>query len=200
VNGDVNEALPEVEAPQPEGTASKGESGEGDRVIRLRSTIEDRKLRSFDAYLEVLDTAEWLRRQLIGQLEAFDLTIDGFRLMDMLYREGPIMTEEFCKRRRCSRQSFDALIDPLEEREWVKFEVIRLEPLEFEQTHLAERLRDQPRSGRRMGRVSLTPAGKNFMYVVFPRHSKLVFGFMRALTMREVDTLGRVCRKLREVV
>ena len=172
--------------------ASSGRKG------MVRSDIGQRKVRSFRAYLEVLDTAEWLRRQLINQLDAFDLTIDGFRLLEILYQEGPITTEEFCKRRRCSRQGFDRLIKPLEERMWVKYEVFAREPVEWEGSHLAKRLEGQPRRGRRMGRVSLTPEGKKFVHAIFPRHAKLVFAFMRALSMREQDTLIRVCRKLRD--
>lgn len=70
-----------------------------------------------------------LRRQFAEQLDAFDLTIDRFRLMEILYREGPITTEEFCKRRRCRRQSLEVLLKPLEERGWVQFEVIDLNQL-----------------------------------------------------------------------
>ncbi len=195
MNDTLYETSPESPEPGVEGR-------EGTPSVRrrngVRPDIDERKVRSFQAYLEVLDTAEWLRRQLINQLDAFDLTVDGFRLLEMLYREGPITTEEFCKRRRCSRQGFDRLIKPLEAREWVKYEVFTREPAEWEQAHRPESLKDQPRRGRRTGRVSLTPEGKKFVHVVFPRHAKLVFAFMRALTMREQDTLTRVCRKLRE--
>ena len=107
--------------------------------------------------------------------------------------------KEFCKRRRCSRQAFDRLIKPLEERLWVKYEVFAREPVnEWEDAHLAKKLEGQPRRGRRMGRLSLTPEGKKFVHAIFPRHAKLVFAFMRALSMREQDTLIRVCRKLRD--
>jgi DNA-binding MarR family transcriptional regulator len=169
------------------------------RKSLVRSDIEERKVRSFRAYREVQDTAVWLRRQLVNQLDAFDVTIDGFRLLEILYREGPITTEEFCRRRRCSRQAFDRLIKPLEERVWVKYEVFAREPVnEWEDAHLAKHLEGQPRRGRRMGRVSLTTDGEKFVHAIFPRHAKLVFAFMRALSMREQDTLIRVCRKLRD--
>ena len=166
--------------------------------IKVQPDLEERKLRSFRAYLDLLDTAEWLRRQFAEQLEAFDLTIDGFRLLDTLYREGAITTEEFCKKRRCRRQSFDALIKPLEARGWVQYEVIELAPADIDFAQLAKRVRNLPRRGRRMGRVSLTESGEKFMHVVFPRHVKLVFAFMRALEMREQESLSRACRKLRE--
>ncbi|MGH9574985.1 MAG: MarR family winged helix-turn-helix transcriptional regulator [Candidatus Acidiferrales bacterium] len=195
MNDTLYEGLPESVESE---TATEPAAPSVGRKTIVRSDIEERKVRSFRAYLEVLDTAEWLRRQLINQLDAFDLTIDGFRLLEILYREGPITTEEFCKRRRCSRQAFDRLIKPLEERTWVKYEVFARDPVEWEGAHLAKELEGQPRRGRRMGRVSLTPDGEKFVHAIFPRHAKLVFAFMRALSMREQDTLIRVCRKLRD--
>ena len=184
MNGDVKEVDAEGVPPDTRG--------------KVQPDIEERKLRSFRAYLEILDTAEWLRRQFAEQLEAFDLTIDGFRLLEILYRDGPITTEEFCKRRRCRRQALDKLLKPLEERGWAQFEVIELAPADVEFTQLAKRVRDLPRRGRRMGRVRLTEDGRKFMRVVFPRHAKLVFAFMRALDMREQETISKACRKLRE--
>jgi|ERR1700683_1981164 hypothetical protein len=44
-------------------------------------------LRAFGAYLELMDTAEMIRDPLRGQLWGFDLTIRGFRLLEILYRQ-----------------------------------------------------------------------------------------------------------------
>jgi DNA-binding MarR family transcriptional regulator len=139
-----------------------------------------------------------MRRQLRNQVESFDLTIDGFRVLEMLRREGPITTEAFCRQRQCRRQSLERLIRPLEERGWVRFEVVSLAPADVAETQLAKRERGKPRRGRRMGQMSLTPSGTKFMRIIFPRHAKLVFAFMRALDLREQETLKRTCRKLRE--
>jgi DNA-binding MarR family transcriptional regulator len=216
MNGDLDEAVPCPASPvgdgQDEGTVFEDprvpERASGQDAVaaepataghtKAQPNIEERTERSFRVYLEVLDTAEWLRRQFAMQLESFDLTIDGLRLLEILHREGSITTEDFCKRRRCRRQSLDALLKPLEEREWVRYEVIELEPTEIEVTQLAKKLRERPRRGRRMGRVSLTEAGEKFMRVVLPRHAKLVFAFMKALSGKEQETLSRACRKLRE--
>lgn len=195
MDGDINE---EVFCPTESAAEEQEASVSTETRIKVQPDVEERKLRSFRAYLDLLDTAEWLRRQFAEQLESFDLTIDGFRLLDILYRQGPITTEEFCKRRRCRRQSFDKLIKPLEARGWVKYDVIELEPAEVDFTQLAKRVRDLPRRGRRTGRASLTESGEKFMHVVFPRHVKLVFAFMRALEMREQESLSKTCRKLRE--
>ena len=195
MNGDINQTTTEIaDSATTEHVIPARISREG----QFHPSVEERKLRSFRAYLDLLDTAEWLRRQFAEQFEAFDLTIDGFRLLDILYREGPVTTEEFCKRRRCRRQSFDKLTEPLRARGWVQYEVIELEPTEVELTRLAKRARERPRRGRKTGRVSLTESGEKFMHIVFPRHVKLVFAFMRALEMREQESLSQNCRKLRE--
>lgn len=195
MDGDIKESTTEVADPA---TAEQAAPARISRQGQFHPNVEERKVRSFRVYLDLLDTAEWLRRQFAEQLEAFGLMIDGFRLLDILYREGPITTEEFCQRRRCRRQSFDALMKPLEARGWVQYEVIELEPVEVEVTRLAKRVRERPRRGRKTGRASLTESGERFMHVVFPRHVKLVFAFMRALEMREQESLSRNCRKLRE--
>jgi len=158
MNGDLNEAIPSG------GEAEVVSDGVTERV-KVQPTVEDRKLRSFRAYLDILDTAEWLRRQFAGQLETFDLTIDEFRLLEILYREGQITTEEFCKRRRCGRQTLNKMAKRLEVRGWVRFHVIELEPVEMPLARVPTRLRNAPRRGRLMGHLSLTENGTNFMHV-----------------------------------
>jgi DNA-binding MarR family transcriptional regulator len=174
-----------------------GRRSDGRRLGR-QPKIEDRKRKAFSVYLELLDTADWIRRQLRAQLESFDLTIEGFRVLEMIHREGTVTTPEFCRRRGCTPQAMDHILQPLQTRGWVRYEVIDLPPVPVELTHLAKSKRDEPRRGRRAGQVRLTPGGEKFMRVVLPRHAKLVFAFMRALNMREQDSLGKACRKLRE--
>ena len=49
---------------------------------------KDKTVRAFQAFLDVMDTADWFKNELRGPLESFDLTMGGFRLLEMLYREG----------------------------------------------------------------------------------------------------------------
>lgn len=191
MNGDLNEVIPDLA--ETEGAALADEVRE-----TPHQAVDDRKLGSFRVYLDLLDTAEWLRRQFAGQLETFDVTIDEFRLLEILYREGVITTHEFCKRKRCPRQTLNVMAKRMEARGWIRFEVFELTPSENSLKRLPKRLRDAPRRGRLMGHLSLTDAGTKFMHVVFPRHAKLVFAFMQALDPREQETIGRACRKLRE--
>jgi DNA-binding MarR family transcriptional regulator len=159
---------------------------------------EEKARRAYRAYLDLLDAAEWMRRQLRGQFESFDLTPEGFRLLEALYREGPVSVAEAAKRRRYQRQNFDALIGRLVERGWVRRTVVSCEPAEIETSRLPKALRGRPRRGRRLSMAELTPSGKRFIGVVLPRHLKTVKAFMLALEAREQETLSRLCRKLRE--
>jgi len=172
------------------------ERGARNRALALR--IRERRQRAFRAYLDLLDTADWMRREVRGQMEVLQLTVDGFRVLEMLHREGPTTTVAFCEQRRCSRQGMVRLIRPLQKRGWVQCSAVTLPPVELSESRRAKRLRGQPRRGRQVGQISLTPAGSKFMGMALPRHAKLVFALMRALDGREQESLSQTCRKLRE--
>jgi DNA-binding MarR family transcriptional regulator len=161
-------------------------------------TREERTQRAFQAYADLLDTAEWMKGQLRGPLASFDLAIGDFRLMELLYREGALFASDVARRRGLHRQALDATVARLEKFGWVKHRMVRLPPVEFERTHWAKALSRIPRVGRRAKVVGLTRAGKKFIGNVLPRHSKLVKAFMRALNGTEQESLSRLCRKLRE--
>jgi hypothetical protein len=70
----------------------------------------EKKRRAFAAYLALLDAAEWLRFEMSLQLEAFDLSIMQFRVMEILMREGPKHQMEISRRFRSSKQSMGFVI------------------------------------------------------------------------------------------
>ncbi len=76
--------------------------------------------------------------------------------------------------------------------------MVTLPPAEIEKSRLPKARRRKRREGRRVGVVSLTPLGKEFIGNVLPNHSKLVKALMRVLDTREKQSLSRICRKLRE--
>jgi len=161
-------------------------------------TQKEKTLLAFRAYLDLLDTAEWLRGYMRAPLESFDLTMGGFRLLELLYREGALSMPMIAGRRGCRRQSLDAIIAQLEERGWVRQIIVALPPAEIKESHLPKAMRGKPREGRRVGVVGLTPLGKKFIGNVLPRHSKLVKSLLRVLDAREKESISRICRKLRE--
>ncbi len=59
--------------------------------MKPRPTQKEKTQRAFRAYLDLMDTADWLKSELRAPLEAFDLTMPGFRLLEMLYK--PLNTQ-----------------------------------------------------------------------------------------------------------
>jgi DNA-binding MarR family transcriptional regulator len=164
----------------------------------IRAKISERKARAFRAYLDVLDTAAWFRYQVETQLADFDLNLERFRLLEMLYRDGPMTVAEAAKKRCCARQSLFSLAERLGESGWVEIQPVRLPAVEVGELNIARSKRDQERLGRRAANLRLTEEGENFMAGVLPRHEKLVYALMRAIDPREMDRLSRTCRKIRE--
>jgi len=160
-------------------------------------TRRERTQRAFRAYVDLLDTAEWIKGELRGPLASFDLTMGEFRLLELLYREGALFVADITRRRRSHRQAVEVMIARLAKRGWTGRRVVTLPPVEFERAHLAKSKDGERRAGRRIKVVGLTKSGKRFIGNVLPSHSKVVKALMRALDGREQETMSRLCRKLR---
>jgi DNA-binding MarR family transcriptional regulator len=167
-------------------------------MIPHRPTPKEKTQKAFRAYLDLMDTADWLKAELHAPLEAFDLTMPGFRLLELLNREGAQRVVDVAEKSGVRRQTMDGVIARLEGRNWVRRAMVTLPPVEFKRSHLSKGKQDGTRSGRRTQVVGLTALGKRFMKDVLPRHSKMVKSLLRVLDAREQDTLSRICRKLRE--
>jgi hypothetical protein len=159
-----------------------------------RKTQNQRRATAFRAFLEILETADWVRRELRGQMEMFEVTLEGLRFLELLHREGRLTIREAAERRHCAKQSIATLVEVLRGRGWVEYEVETLAPVGTAPKETA----NKPRRGWRVGYIRLSGAGERFVKSVLPRNMKLVLAFMRALEWREQETLIRTCRKLRE--
>lgn len=164
---------------------------------KRRATQKEKTLRAFGAYLELLDTAAWLKSWMQGPLTSCDLTMQGFRLLMLLYRDGATPMMEAAKRMRFARQNLEYVARRLEKRGWVRRENLKMPA--GRQTTLAEHnvRRVGRKPARRMGIIELTPLGEKFVAQVFPRQAKVAKALMRALDGREQETLAEICRKLR---
>ena len=60
-----------------------GES-EAEWMARRRISHRGKTLRAFRAYLDLLDTAAYMQNELSTQLAAFDVTMRGLRVLEML--------------------------------------------------------------------------------------------------------------------
>lgn len=158
------------------------------RTANGRPTQRARKLKAFRVYLDLLETTEEVRRQLGAQMATFGLTLEEFRLLELLYRKGPATTSDVRERKACSRQNVMRLTGVLGERGLVERKLIELPSVED----------DSSKQGRRVSEMRLTAAGENLVGKVLPRHMKMVLAVLRTLTWREQETLGRICQKLKD--
>jgi DNA-binding MarR family transcriptional regulator len=154
--------------------------------------------RALRGYTELLDTADWLKREVRVPLESFEMTLTEFRLLEVLYREGALPVVELARRRGSEWHHVCDIIEQLEKRGWLRRGIAALPPVEFERAHLAKARSEEKRRGRQLTVVGMTAEGKKFLRYVLSIHGKLVTAMMRALDAREMDSLFRICRKLRE--
>ena len=111
-------------------------------------TQKEKTLLAFRAYLDLLDTAEWLRGYMRAPLESFDLTMGGFRSAGAAVSRGGVdHTDMAAERRGCRRQTLDAIIAQLEERGWVRRMMVTLPPAEIEKSRLPKARRRKRRGG-----------------------------------------------------
>jgi DNA-binding MarR family transcriptional regulator len=183
---------------QARGASGTGRARPTRRATTQRITQRGKTLRAFRAYLDVLDTAQWLQDWLRGQMAVFGLTLPGLRLLEMLLREGTMEITEAAAARRCPVQNMHDLVAKLERLDWVRQETVRRHPADVKVTRIPKARRGGKRLGRRVRIVWLTWRGKLLFSRILPRHEKVVKSLMRALDGREQETLSMLCRKLRE--
>jgi DNA-binding MarR family transcriptional regulator len=148
--------------------------------------------------MDLLDAEEQLKAALRGPLGLVDLTVEGFRLLEMLDREGALPVADITQRRGRDPESTHDVIKRLESRGWVKRVVVKLPPVEFRRAHWPKSRKDDLREGRRMAVVGLTATGKKFIGDVLTRYAGVMREIMRGIDPREMESLSRICKKLRE--
>jgi DNA-binding MarR family transcriptional regulator len=167
-------------------------------AVRRRVTHRGKTLRAFRAYLDLLETTAYMQKEMQSQLEAFDVTMRTIRILEMLYRKGPMAIRVMARQMKCSRQNIKNILRPLRERGWVALEMGTLPPVPKDESRLPVEKRGDKRRGRAVGIVLLTPRGKYFIGTFFPKHAKVVKSLMRVLDGREQVTLSRLLLKLRK--
>lgn len=163
------------------------------REPKARPTQDEKTRRAFRAYLDLLDAAEYMRARVYDQLAFYDLTMRGFRALELLHREGPTRATEVAKACQWSRQNLDVIVKRLIENEWVVSELVRPERTEADSEN-----DDGQAVPRPIAILRLTKEGAAFASRFLPRHGKVIKAYMRALDGRQQETLSALCRKLRE--
>ena len=164
--------------------------------MKRRPTQREKTQRAWGAYLDLVDAADWIRRELRGPLDVFGLTMEEFRLLAMLYRDGPVTISMAAEKRERNRQNMHLTIRIAEKFGWVRRQIVRLRRGKTKESRVPKGRRG--RLAWRVGVASLTPQGEKLIGSVLPKQAKLVKAWMRALEGREQLTLSYLCRKPRE--
>jgi DNA-binding MarR family transcriptional regulator len=162
-----------------------------------RPTQKEKTLRAFRTYFDLLDAADYLRVWLRSQMAMFGLSLLGLRVLEMLYREGPMEVRAIAARRGYPMQHMHALMCRMEAKGWVSRKIVRRAPAPVKITRIPKARRGKV-EGRKVTVVALTQGGQKFIGMVIPTHAKAVKALMRALDGREQDTLSHLLRKLTE--
>jgi len=165
---------------------------------KQQAARRDKKQRAWDVYLELTETAGWIERKLRAPLEAFGLTREEFRLLVTLYSGGPLTLSEAMERLGRSRQNLYVTVRRAEGFGWVNCAEARSTAAERRESQWPKKRRGKPRYGPRVTVVSLTPAGEKLIGNVLPKHEAIVKALVNELDSREMDTMVRVCQKLRQ--
>jgi len=177
--------------------AAATEPGNGVTIMqscepKIRPSQREKTERALRAYLDLLDAADYMKARAYDQLAFYGVTMRGFRVLELLNRQGSTRATEIARACQWSRQNLDVIVKPLIEDGWVVSELIKTEKAKSDSDEETRTL------GRPVAMLRLTDEGMDFIARFLPRHGKVVKAYMRALDGRQQETLSELCRKLRE--
>lgn len=136
----------------------------------------DEEERALDAYIKLVRASETFTAWTGAVMEASELSVSQFGVLEALLHRGPMHQHEIAKRLLKSGGNVTMVIDNLEKRDMVR--------------------RERDPNDRRCVTVQLTDAGRDAIGRVFPRVEETIVEGMAALTPEEQETLAKLCRKL----
>jgi MarR family 2-MHQ and catechol resistance regulon transcriptional repressor len=132
--------------------------------------------RALDAYIKLLRAANSVGARATRHLARARLTVSQFGVLEALHHLGPLCQRDIGRKLLLSGGNITTVVVNLERRGLVRRE--RAEP------------------NRRYVTVRLTPKGRAAVSRTFAAHVEHVVATMGALSPREQDALGRLCRRL----
>lgn len=165
--------------------------------MRIPRRRKEKQRLAWSAYLELTDTAHWIEAKLRMPLHVFGISREEFRLMVILHRDGRLQLSEAEEKVGRRRENVYETIERAEEFGWVRRGVAHLPAAEMRASRLAKARRGKPRLGRKVGTVALTPEGERLVGKVLPKQEFMLRSLMGNLDTREMQTLIRLCEKLR---
>src|SRR5690348_18491024 len=89
-------------------------------------TQREKSERAFQAYLDLLDAAEYMRARVYDQLTDHGLTIRGVRVLELLNTQGPMLLMVIAQKCQWKRQNLDVIVKGLADEGWVRSEERRV--------------------------------------------------------------------------
>ncbi|HTG81888.1 MAG TPA: MarR family transcriptional regulator [Geobacteraceae bacterium] len=129
-----------------------------------------------NTYTKLMRAAESVTSRVNRFLAPFNLTISQFGVLEALYHKGPLCQRDIAAKILKSTGNITLVIDNLEKRGLVR--------------------RERGSDDRRFLTVHLTDEGANLIAQAFARVEAAIVADMAALTAREQEELGILCKKL----
>ena len=134
------------------------------------------EIHALDAYIALRRSSNAIGSRLLKHLTEQNLTPGQFGVLEALFHLGPLSQRDVGKKLLSTKGNITLIIDNLEKRDLVK--------------------RVAYPEDRRLTTVQLTPPGKALIHKIFPSHVRQVTKIMSTLTLKEMDELKRLCKKV----
>lgn len=135
-----------------------------------------KEIKVLDAYIKFSRAALSLENQLSRHLSDNKLTLSQFGVLEIVFHLGPLKQKDIADKLLSSHSNLVTVIDNLEK------------------NGLVFRERDQ--KDRRNFIINLTDEGAKLISELFPKHLSEISNRFNTLTEREIDTLGKLCKKV----
>lgn len=134
------------------------------------------EIRALNAFIKLTRASDSLTSRVGEHLAQHELTASQFGVLELLLHLGPRCQKDIAQKLLKSGGNITMVIDNLEKR------------------GLVERVRNQ--EDRRFITVHLTDAGRRLIEEIFPRHVEHIVEEMKALSVKEQEALGELCKRL----
>jgi MarR family transcriptional regulator, 2-MHQ and catechol-resistance regulon repressor len=131
---------------------------------------------ALNAFIKLTRATNSIVNRLAARSTLGNITLSQFGVLETLLHLGPLSQSELGEKNLKSGGNTTLVIDNLEKQGLVR--------------------RDASPKDRRISIVSLTPSGEALIKKVFPEQLKAIEEEMSALSAEELETLGRLCKKL----
>lgn len=135
-----------------------------------------KEVQALNAFIKLKRASESISARLNTEIQKYNLTESQLGILESLYHLGPMCQKDIGQKILKSTGNITLVLDNLEKR------------------FLVKRVRDK--DDRRFITVSLTKQGKDLVNKFMPNHVSSITREMSILTSSELETLGKLCKKL----